>query len=39
MSGEAYLIEIFLPLADNLGRGFTLARCGAPSGVSSCAKN
>jgi hypothetical protein len=22
MSAEAYLIEIFLPLADNLGRGF-----------------
>ena len=22
MSGESYLVEIFLPLADNLGRGF-----------------
>jgi hypothetical protein len=26
MSGESYLIEIFLPLADNLGRGFPPAK-------------
>ena len=26
MSGKSYLIEIFLPLADNLGRGFPPAK-------------
>ena len=26
MTGESYLVEIFLPLADNLGRGFPPAR-------------
>ena len=26
MTGESYLIEIFLPLADNLGRGFPPAK-------------
>ena len=26
MTGESYLVEIFLPLADNLGRGFPPAK-------------
>ena len=26
MTGESYLVEIFLPLTDNLGRGFPPAK-------------
>ena len=26
MTGESYLVEIFLPLADNLGRGFPIRK-------------